>query len=429
LVLLTGFGFGLVPALQATRVKLNDVLKDGGRGSSASKGGLKLRNLLVISEIAFALVLLVSAGLFTRSFLKIQNVDYGYQLKDLYTASIKLSQRKYPEAQSQINFVNQALERVTQVHGVGSAAFFNLIGAVGFTIAGQPEGPLSNRPSAQVTSVTPDYFETLVIPLLRGRPFTSHDLAGASPVIIINEELARLYFPDKDPIGQRLNLVIGTDPPLWRVVIGVVGNVRDTDGNPGSPLRSQVYLPFTQYPYFSLGFFVRPMAGIPLDIRAVSGVVRSLNQEIPFSMLWEATTFIDKGMPAVRRFSMVLSVVFSSIALLLAAVGIYGVMAFNVAQRTSEIGIRMALGAQGTDVMRMVLLNGGRMVGIGLLIGIAGALAAARFLGSLLYELSAYDPVTLGIITLMLAGVGFLACWVPARRASKIDPLVALRME
>jgi len=438
LVLLTGFGFGLVPAVQATRVDLNDVLKDSGRGTSEGRHGLRLRTVLVISEVALALILLVGAGLLVRSFLRYQNTAEGFQRKNLYLAPINLSLKKYPDASSQANFVNQALERISNLHGITSACFtvgsLTVSGGSNFTISGLPAPPANAQPTALGSIVTPGYLKTMGIPLLRGREFTPRDSASATPVIFINEELARVYFPGRDPIGQRINIAglpgdspakAGPPIPVWREIVGVSRSIEAQGID--SPIKAQIYIPYAQVPvpYVMLG--VRIADGVPLDFHGIAGAIHSLDKDVPFSQMWDQTLINDAGPAAVRRFSMALSVVFSGIALLLAAIGIYGVMAFSVAQRTGEIGIRMALGAQQGVVLQMILRSGGRMVGFGLLVGVAGALATTRLLSSLLYNVSADDPMTLAGIILVLALVGFLACWLPARRATKVDPLVALR--
>jgi len=444
LVLVTGFGFGLFPAFQISRVNLNEVLKDGGRGTSAGRTGMRLRNLLVMGEVALALLLLFSAGLLIRSFQQYQKIDYGYTRQGLYYTPVLLSQRKYPESHGWINFVDQALGRLNRLPGISGVSLTSRYltdgGGADFVIAGQPAPPSNALPNAFGTSVSPDYFRTLNIPLLRGRFFNLQDAAGKAPVMIINEDLARHYFPNADPIGQRIKIPLGnayehgkvhkpSDPPIWREIVGVIGSIKDQTITPGTPIiRPQLYLPFDQAPYGSLNLYVRPAAGKALDIHAVCEAVHAVDKDVAISMLWEQND-TGSGLVGLRRFSMDLSIVFSSVALLLAAVGIYGVKAFNVAQRTSEIGIRMALGAQPKDVIKLVLLSAGRMVIFGLLIGIATALATARLFGSMLYNLSAYDPMTLCTITGVLAAVGFLACWIPARRATKVDPLVALRAE
>jgi len=434
LVLLTGLGFGMAPALQLRRLNLNEVLKEGGRGGSGGRRGMNTRNLLVVGEVALALMLLVSAGLLTRSFLQYQNIDYGYDRRKLFFTPLVLPQQKYASAQSEINFLNQSLDRLRHLPGVRDASLTSRYltdrGGTGFMIGGQgPDAP-STQSGSLVTSVSPGYFRMQGIPLLRGRTTTAQDAAGTEPVAVVNEELARRYFPGVDPIGRRIRLMIDGEP-AWREIAGMVGTIRDFSFAPGSAIpdrRPAIYLPFAQHPLTRLNLYVRSDPVLPLNIRAVCDAVHATDRDVAIMNLWQLNVDLG-GLPALRRFTMRLAVAFSFIALILAGIGIYGVMAFNVIQRTNEIGIRTALGAQRADVMRLILLNGGRLVAGGILIGVAGVLAGGRLLSSLLYNVSAYDPITLGGITLLLAAVAFAACWVPAMRAARVDPMVALRAE
>lgn len=434
LVLLTGLGFGLVPALQATRVDLNQVLKDSGRGSGESRGGLRLRRLLVIAEVALAVVLLVGAGLLAKSFLGMVNLPRGYEPKGLYVTPLGLTQQAYSTAAAQITYFERLQEQLVQVHGVTSAGILSPWGRGGrnFEIAGQPPQLPANQPQADTASVTKEAMTAIGMRLLRGRAFGVQDTPTSPPVILINEEMARLHFSGKDPIGQRINVITYQNsqiqPAVWREIVGVLANTRSLY-EPFDPFHAQIYLPFAQYPAAGGNLYVRLAPGTPIDLRALGAAVHAVNKDVPFTMMWQMTTAPDAGVPGMRRLSMFLSTGFSFVALLLAAIGIYGVMAYHVAQRTGEIGIRMALGAQRGDVLRMIMTSGGWLVGLGLAVGLAGALAMVRLLATQLYNLSPYDPFVFCVIPLVIVGVAFLACWLPARRASRVDPLVALRHE
>ena len=432
LVLLTGFGFGLVPALQATRLDLNQVLKDSGRGSGEGRGGLRLRRLLVIAEVALAVVLLVGAGLLAKSFLGMLSLPRGYEPKGLYGTPFGLTQPAFSTAASQLTYFERLQEQLLQVHGVTSAGILSPWGQGGrpFEVAGEPPLPPANQPVADIATASKEAMTAFGMPLLRGRAFGAEDTPTSTPVILINQEMARLHFSGKDPIGQRINVITYQNgqiqPAVWREIVGVVGNTRSIFSQ-FDPFHPQIFLPFTQFPTNGGYLYVRMAPGTPIDLHALSVAVHAVNKDVPFSMMWEMTGPPNAGMVGMRRLSMFLSTGFSFLALMLAAIGIYGVMAYHVAQRTGEIGIRMALGAQRGDVLRMILTSGAWLVGIGLVIGLAASLAMARVLAAQLYHLSPYDPFVFCIIPLVLIGVAFLACWLPARRASRVDPLVALR--
>ena len=438
-VVLTGLGFGLVPALQSARVDLNRVLKDGGRGSSDGGRGLRLRRLLVVSEISLALILLVGAGLLVRSSVAYESLDRGFQPSGLYVSPIALDQSKYSDPQNRINFVDRVVENLSHVHGIRSAAFAlgSLEGGVfrEFYIAGRPEAPAGSRPGALTQSVSPGYFKTMGVPFRRGRLFNARDNAAAPSVVLVNQALVRRFFPDRDPIGQRVQILLNPKDPLatektpgWSEIVGVVGNVRFESDDPTGPPGPRIYLALSQVPDRNVALGVRTDPGVPLDLRAVSAALHAVESEVPLTSMFGFGP-PDRGTPAIRRVSMIFSALFSGVALLLAAIGIYGVMAFNVSQRTGEIGIRMALGAQRGDVLRLIMTAGARLICLGILVGLAGALAAGRLIGSLLFNVQPYDLLTFGGITLIVALVGFIACLLPSLRATKVDPMTALRSE
>ncbi len=440
LALLTGIGFGLIPAFQATRLNLNETLKDGGRGSSEGGHRRRVRGALVVAEVAIALVLLVGSGLLIRSFIHLQNVDPGFQAKNAYSASLSLPAKKYGTEPQQNAFVEQAIAGLAALPGVQSVGATHVLPFSGsdyvlsFYLADRPPIAPADQPNANYYAVTSDYFKAMGIPLLRGRFFTPRDVAGAPHVAIINESLAKRYFPNEDPLGKRINITSG--PETWREIVGIVGDVKHyrLDGD----TTVQAYEPFAQAPFDSMTFVVRLAAsapseggtgnlatGLPANIRTA---IYAVDHDQPVASISPLTALLA-GSVSRQRFAMFLFAVFSGVALLLAAIGIYGVMAYTVTQRTGEIGIRMALGAQRGDVLRLVFLQGGRLILIGLGAGLVGAACLTRFIASLLFGVSAYDPLTFIAIALLIAAVASLACLIPARRATKVDPLVALRAE
>jgi len=427
-VFLTGMGCGLAPAFQAAQVDLNQALKEGGRGNSAGKKGLRLRSLFVVSEVSLALILLTSAGLLVRSFLAYENMDRGYYRgRDLFGTPLALTQKKYNVPQNRINFSDRVLEKLSQLHGINSTAFSSDSAPFGeFAIAGRPVAAPGFGPPARFQIVTPDYFKTQGIPLIHGRVFTNQDAVSTPLVMLIDQGLAKRYFLNENPIGQRLKIALDdTTPAEWREVVGVVGTARF---NFEDAVQDRIYIPYRQTPPLDSFLEVRTTPGAFLDLHAISGAVHSVDASVPLTVMFGSGSE-DRGTPGVRRLSMLLATLFSGVALLLAAIGIYGVMAYNVAQRTSEIGLRMALGAQQRDVLRLVMTGGARVICFGILFGLLGALASARLLGALLFNVGPYDLLTFGSITLAISVVGFFACLLPALRAIKVSPMVALRSE
>ncbi len=426
---LTGLGFGLAPALEATGVDAVETLKDGGHGITESRRRRRLRSVLVALEVALALVLLTGAGLLARSFVRLQHVDPGFRSDHGYISNIALIAQKYPTEASRAAFVDEAISRLAAVQGIQAVAFTNhTLPTIGtnrsfFNIQGRVLEPMQLPPAFHY-AVTPRYFDLMGIPVVRGRSFTPRDIAGAPLVVLINEEMARLHFPDTDPIGQHLSL--GGGPDVWREIVGVVGDV--LQGGAGQPKRSQIYEPYAQGASASTLVIIRTTLQLNELIYATTKTIHAIDPDIPLTTLYPVSGAINANLAA-TRFSMFLFGVFAVTALLLAAIGVYGVMTYAVSQRSGEIGIRMALGAQRRDVMRLILHQGARMVAAGLIAGLAGALAMSHLLTSMLYEVSPTDPLTLAVIVVLLSAVAFLACWLPARRATRVDPLVALRCE
>jgi putative ABC transport system permease protein len=425
--LITGIVFGLVPALQASRPNLNETLKEGGRGTTG--GHHRVRSSLVITEVALALVLLVGAGLLIRSFIRLQQVNPGFNTKNAMSANVALPGRKYPNSDQYLSFFTQLIEKIGALPGVvavGASQSLPIQGdyIVGFTIQGRPPNPPGEDKSTNYYAVTPDYFKAMGIPLLRGRLFTEQDSRNAPRVAVINETMARTYFSDEDPIGKGINLSQGQEG--FREIVGIVGDVKQY--GLAQPSTLQTYEPYLQMPFSGVTLVVRT-EGNPT---ALSGPIRSevfaLDKEQPVSRIRTLNQIVS-GSVQQQRFTMLLLGVFAAVALILAAVGLYGVMNYAVTQRTHEIGIRMALGANTGNVLRLVVGHGMLLALIGVAIGLGGAFAFTRLMSKLLFAVSTTDSVTFAGISVLLTGVALVACLVPARRATKVDPMVALRHE
>ena len=430
--MLTGIIFGLAPALHISRLNLNDSLKDGGKSESGqASGSRRLRNALVVSEIALAVVLLASAGLLIRSFLRLQQVDRGFNTDNVLTMVVRLPDR-YREDPQVVNFFNQALERVRQLPTVRSAGIVNFLplygglgSATGFKILGRPEPPPGQGLSTDVRVVDAGYFGTLGIPLLRGRNFSDAEQREAKHVLLINDALARQYFPDQDPIGQRLDVVM-FDKPTPAEIIGVVGNVRyDSLVDEAPPA---VYFPHPDLAYSFMTLVVRTDGDPAAIAPAVQREIRALDPNQPVSDVRTMNQVMSEWV-ARSRFNTLLLGLFAGLATLLSAVGIFGVMNYSVALRTRELGLRLAVGAQPRQVLLLVLKQGLGLTIVGVVLGLAAAFALTRLLSGLLFGVAAVDVTTFASISLLLVIVSLLACYLPARRAMRIDPLSALRYE
>lgn len=432
ITLLTGVIFGLVPALQASKPNLNEVMKDAGRGSTEGGRRQFIRSTLVVLEVASALVLLVGAGLMIKSFWQLQKVDPGFKPENALTMQVTLPKRKYPEETQQVAFFQQLLEKVRLLPGVQAVGATSLVPVsdddfvLGFEAEDQPPLQPGIGQSANFFSVSADYFKAMGIPLLRGRYINERDTKDSPHVAVINETMAKKIFPNQDPIGKRITFDRRGNNPDWYEIVGVVGDVKHYGLDQATTM--QIYEPFTQQTFSYMSFVVRT-AGEPTAMTAaIRNEVLSIDKEQPISSIVTLDQLVSTSV-AQRQFSMLLLGVFAAVAMLLAAVGIYGVLSYAVTQRTQEIGIRMALGAGRRDVLRLIVGQGMSLTMIGIGVGLIAAFLLTRLMSALLFGVSATDPATFSLIALLLLFVSVLACWIPARRAAKVDPMVALRWE
>jgi putative ABC transport system permease protein len=427
----TGLLFGLAPALQASRPDLNTALKKSSGRNPGSFQGSGLRNLLVVSEVAVALLLLVGAGLMTKSFLRLQQVDPGFDATNVVSMNIALPTSKYREQQLNI-FYDQLFERIRNLPGVKSVGGINPLPLSGSNVSksvlveGAPVVALTDRPSVGVRVVTPGYFQTMSIPVLKGRAFTEQDRDNTPNVILVNEELANRFWPNQDAVGKRLDFEEDSGKQVWREIVGVVGNVKHKAL--ATEIMPEAYFAYKQGPENFMGLVVRTASDPVSMIPPIRNQVLSIDKDQPVSDIMTMDQRLAKSV-ASSRFVMLLLGGFSILALGLAAVGIYGVMSYLVTQRTQEIGVRMALGAQKRDVLKLVVGKGMVLAIVGLAIGLVASLALTRLMRSLLFEVTPTDWLTFVITSVVLLTVALLACYIPARRATKVDPLVALRYE
>ncbi|HEV2915195.1 MAG TPA: ABC transporter permease [Pyrinomonadaceae bacterium] len=429
--LLTGIIFGLAPALEASRPDLNVSLKEGGRVATG-RGRQRFRQALIVSEVALSLVLLIGAGLMMKSFWRLQHVNLGFNPENLLTMYVSLPQTRYPE-QSQAALVQQRIvERISALPGVASAASVSILplsggnSCDGVMIEGRPAATASDVPCVEVRSISPDYFRTMGVPLVRGRALNDHDTSDAPAVVVVNESLVRRLFPGEDPLGRRINHSAPDKPQVWREIVGVVGDIRHF--GPDAEARPEFYEPQLQAPNWGTGLVVRASGDLTNLAAAVRGEVRALDPDLPVYNLKSMEELVSETV-AQPRFRTLLLAIFAAVALLLSATGLYGVMNYWVTQRTREIGVRMALGAQARDVLRMVVGQGMILAAIGVAVGLVAAFGLTRLINSLLFNVSATDPLTFACVALALCVVAFLASYLPARRATKVDPMVALRYE
>jgi putative ABC transport system permease protein len=427
LSLITGVVFGLAPALQASRTELNESLKEGGRSEKGS-GSHRLRSALVVAEVALSLMLLIGAGLMIKSFWKLQQVDPGFDPQNLLSFQITLPASRYAERPERSIFYQQVLEKISTLPGVKAAAVVNHPpfsggrGISGFKIEGRPEPTsIADTPLADYRVISPDYLRMMGIPVLQGRPFAESDGKDAPLVAIINRAFADRFFPNTDPLGRRIGA--GDE---WLTIVGVVGNVKQSGLDAES--ATHVYVSYLQMPVSRTGLLVRT-ASDPLSfVSAIRGQILTIDRDQPIYNVNTMSGLISESV-APRRLNLLLLGAFALVALALASVGIYGVISYSVSQRTREIGIRVALGAQRRDVLKLIIGQGMALALAGVALGIAGSIALTRIMSGLLFGVSATDPATFAAIALLLAAVALLACFLPARRAMKVDPMIALRYE
>jgi putative ABC transport system permease protein len=429
LSLLSGLVFGLAPALQVSKPNLNDALKEGGRQGAG--GSNRLRSSLVVFEIALSLILLVGAGLLTRSFMSLLKTDPGFKPDHLITANLVLPAAKYKDDPSRAAFYTDLVRRVQSVPGIQSASMVNYIPLGGsnssdaFLVEGQPEPAAGQENEGRYRVCSPNYFETMGITILKGRAFTEQDKAGSLPVAIVNDALANKHWPNGDAIGKRFRFYGPLEKNPWIEVVGIVQDVRH-DLN--TPITPDFFLPHAQDPWNAMVLVARTQVDPTSMASAIRQQVWAIDKDQPVYDI-KSMEEVRSISVALYSFSSVMLAIFAGVALILAAVGIYGVMAFAVTQRTQEIGIRMALGAQTPDVLKLVLRHGMSMSLLGIGVGLLGAWGLTRFLSKLLVGVSTTDVVTFSVVTITLLVAALLACYLPARRATKVDPLVALRYE
>lgn len=429
--LLTGIIFGLIPALQASSPNLVDALKESSRSATEGVRSGRVRNALVIAEVALSLVMLIGAGLMIKSFMRLQNVDPGFKAQQLLVMDTLLPRAKYKEGPQVSAFYEQFLEKAAALPGVESVAAINSLplsggGAIlAFQIEGRPPRAADNIDDAEHYVVTSAYFKTMGIPLIAGNLFTARDNKDMPLVTVINQSMARKYWPNQDPIGKRINLGDPkTDP--WITVVGIVGDIKHKGLSEAN--YPQMYVPHAQNQSRVMTLVARTSSD-PLDmVTPIKNALLSMDKDQAPANIRTMAEVVSASI-ARPRFNMLLITAFAFIGMVLAIVGIYGVISYSVTQRTHEIGIRMALGARPYDIMRLILKQGLRLSGVGVGLGLAAALALTRLMSSLLYSVSAIDPVTFLLLSAVLISIALIACYIPARRAMRVDPMHALRYD
>ncbi len=425
---LTGLIFGLAPALQLIKGDLNQFLNESGRGSSSGSGRARIRSSLVVVEVALALMLLISSGLMIKSFVELLLVKPGMNPSNLLTLELSLSPKKYSDLKTQTAFFTNVVNRTQNLPGVESVAGASTLPLSGgsstiFNIEGRPVPPENQLPWAGFQWVTPNFFRTLNIPLIKGREFSEGDNETTPKVVVINERLARQHWGDGDPIGQKIKIRYGTEKVI-REIVGVVGNVKHLGLD--REVQAEIYMPTYQAPEYFMYLLVRTKSNPLALAKVIQNEVARIDKDQPVANIKTMENVFSESV-APRRFSMLLITLFAAIALVLSSVGIYSVISYSVAQRRQEIGIRMALGANAKDVLTLVIGQGFKLVLIGTVIGLAGAFGLTRLLQSMLFNVSTTDPAVFFGISFTLISVALLASYIPARRAAKIDPMTALR--
>jgi putative ABC transport system permease protein len=431
--LATAVIFGLAPAFHSTGGDLPDGLREGGRTSASGFRGGSLRNTLAASEIALALILLIGAGLTLRSLRQLQNVNPGFRSERILTMPVSLPGARYPEDHKRVLFFETLLDRIRSLPGVDTASSVTCFPLGGgcwdsiYLIEGRPIPRREDLPNADFNTAQPGYFRTMGIPILKGRDFEERDGLNSERVVIVNESFARQNWPNEDPLGKRVkqDWPEGTGP--WMTVIGVVGDAKRRGLD--VPFKAEAYKASRQTASGSMQLVIRTALSDPQTLaQAVRREIQRLDADLPVFNVRTMDFYAERAL-ASRRFPMLLLGIFAAVALVLAAVGIYGVMSYSVTQRTHEMGIRLALGARAGDVRRLVVGHGFKLAFAGILVGLAGALALTRLLSTLLYGVEPTDPLTFISVSVLLTATAGLACYLPARRATKVDPIIALRCE
>jgi putative ABC transport system permease protein len=425
----TGIIFGLAPGLASSRPELTEALKEGGRGSTVGARRNRLRNGLVIAEVALALVLLSGAGLLIKSFTRLQNVNPGFNPRNALTFEVSLPKVQCPDDASIVRFNNEAQSRIAALPGVQAAGFSTILPLAGtnsdwsFAIEGRPSDKNSPSPDEEKRQVSPDYFRAIQTPLIKGRFFTDADKADAPLVIIVNQTFAKKFWPEGDALGKRITYDDPKKNPKWITIVGIVGDIRhfglDIDPKP------EMYVPFAQSSYSTTIYVVRSDQDPRTLTAAIQREIQKIDPAVPLANVRTFENVIGESV-APRRLSVVLLGVFAGVAVLLASVGIYGVMSFLVVQRTHEIGVRMALGAQRRDVFKLVLARSLKLISVGTIIGLIVALMSTHTLRALLYSVGAFDAMTFVLVTILLGAVALAASYLPAMRATRADPMVVL---
>jgi putative ABC transport system permease protein len=424
----TGVVFGLAPALSSAKLDLNEALKATAKTATSRSG---LRGAFVVSQLALALVLLIGAGLMTRSFVRLLNVKLGFNPKNILTMRIELPRSRYQNGDQRRQFFGQLLERAQSIPGVQSVGAISQLPLSGysmmgrFAIEGQPEPEPGKGKAIPIGMVTPGYFQTMQIPIVDGRLFDERDDEKMPAVAIVNESMAKKFWPGQNPMGKKVGALCN-EPDVCRTVIGVVGDIRHE--GLGEEAQPEIYVPYRQLSLPNMSLVLRTAADPLMIVAAIRNGVRVLDKDQPVALVQTLDEHISESVLQPRLLTTLLSV-FAGLGLVLAAVGVYAMMSYSVSQRRGEIGIRIALGAMKADILRLVVGQAAVLVGLSLAIGLTAALGATRLLRSLLYEVGIWDPLTFGAIVFLLALVAIFAAWLPARRAAKINPLVALRAE
>jgi putative ABC transport system permease protein len=435
IAVVTGLVFGMVPALHATRGVLSGSLKEGGRGAVTSRGGARVRGILVIAEMALAVMLLAGAGLLMRSFMRLQSVDPGFNPTQTLSFELSLPDSRYEDEPRQVAFFDRLLPRLRALPGVRAAdavMALPLSGSnfnISFSIAGRPPVPPAQEPALEVRVATPGYFREMGIPLKRGRGFTDEDKPGTPQVVLLTESTAQKYFPNEDPIGKTIRLGWGRGPGKPKAggeVVGIVGDVKDAGLN--EPSAQQLYLPYRQWPIQSMSVVMKTTTPPESLAAAVRQEVHAIDPNLPVSNIASLETIIAESISQ-PRFYMMLLAAFAAVALVLAAIGIFGVLSYAVSQRTREIGIRMALGAPGRTVVSLIVRQAMLLVVCGVAAGTVAALFLSQTMTKMLFGITSTDPATFAAVAIVLVGVALFASYLPARRATRVDPIVALRAE